>query len=66
MYAGVDDDAAPVADKAMMVPQLSRHDPKIDYLVHDEDDQLDQLNVFFFDLIDRHTQHSQKKHSQRN
>lgn len=45
VYADVGDDAIPVADMAKAVPQLGQHDPRIDYLVHDEDDQLDQLFV---------------------
>lgn len=63
MYVDVGDDVAPVVNMAIVVPQLSQHDPKIDYLVHDEDDQLDQLNVF--DLIERHT-HTVRRHSQQN
>lgn len=57
VYADVDDDAIPVADMAMMVPLLGQHDPKICYLIHDEDGQLDQLIVFFYDLMHtyRHT-----------
>lgn len=48
VYVDVDDDAIPVADMAKMVPQLGQHDPKICYLIHDEDGQLDQLIVFCF------------------
>lgn len=43
--AGVDDGVIPVADRAMTGPRLGQLDPKIGYLVHDEDDQLDQLMV---------------------
>lgn len=42
----VDDGVTPVADTVIVVQQLSQPDPKIDYLVHDEDDQLDQLCLF--------------------
>lgn len=44
--ADADDGVALVADMAMTVPRLNRHDPKIDYLIHDEDDQLDPLCLF--------------------
>lgn len=44
---GVDDGVTPVVDTVTMVPQLGQHDPKIDYLIHGEDGQLDQLNLFF-------------------
>lgn len=43
----VDDGVALVADTAMAVPRLNRHDLKIDYLIHDGDDQLGQL---YFDF----------------
>lgn len=41
--ADADDGVALVVDMATAVPRLSRHDPKIDYPTHDEDDQLDPL-----------------------
>lgn len=43
----VDDDATLVVDTVTMVPQIGQHDPKIDYLIHGEDGQLDQLFCFF-------------------
>ena len=54
VYADVDDDAIPVADMAKAVPQIGQHDPRIDYLVHDEDDQLDQLFVLLGFVAHRH------------
>lgn len=49
---GVDDGVTPVVSTVTVVP-LGQHDPKIDYLIHGEDGQLDQLNLFF-DLIEAH------------
>lgn len=45
------DGVALVADTAMEVPRPNRHDLKIDYLIHDEDDQLGQLFFGFFVLF---------------
>lgn len=52
-YVDADDGVIPVVDTVIAVPQLSQPDPKIDYLVHGEDDQLDQL--LFVILIMMHT-----------
>lgn len=41
------DGVALVASTAMMAPRINRHDLKIDYLIHDEDDQLGQLYFVF-------------------
>lgn len=68
VYADVDDDAIPVADMVKMVPQLGQHDPKICYLIHDEDGQLDQLFGFFYDLMHTytHTERVSERHTHRN
>lgn len=42
-----DDGVALVAGTAMMAPRPNRPDLKIDYLIHDEDDQLGQLLFCF-------------------
>lgn len=44
-YADVDDDAILVLDTVVLVQRLN-YDPKIDYLIHDEEGQLDQLFDF--------------------
>lgn len=46
------DGVALVASTAMVAPRTYRHDLKIDYLIHDEDDQLGQLYfVFCFSIL---------------